>query len=258
MKLLKILENSRSTNSKLLSILIDPDKFDNIAFEKIDKSILSEIDIILLGGSLVSSNKTHTLINKIREQFDKPIFLFPGNVTQVVPQIDGVLFLSLISGRNPEYLIGQHIVAAPILRKMNIEVIPTAYLLIDGGKMSSASYISNTQPIPSDKNEIAVCTTMAGELLGLRVIFMDAGSGADKTISASMIQAVKSNTTIPIIVGGGIKSSSEAKAVLEGGADMIVIGNLLEENIIEFNSIIQVKKEINLKKTNQIKEAQTN
>jgi putative glycerol-1-phosphate prenyltransferase len=149
---------------------------------------------------------------------------------QIEPTADAILFLSLISGRNPELLIGQHVIAAPILRNTQIQVIPTGYLLISSGRTTSVAYISNTTPIPDDKYSLAACTAMAGEMLGLQTIYMDAGSGAEKEISAKMISSVRKSINVPLIIGGGINTSQKAFNALEAGADMIVIGNALEKD----------------------------
>jgi putative glycerol-1-phosphate prenyltransferase len=156
--------------------------------------------------------------------------LFPGNSIQIDPSADGLLFLSLISGRNPELLIGQHVVAAPVIKNTRLEVIPTGYLLINSGRTTSVAYISNTMPIPDDKYSLAACTAMAGEMLGLQSIYMDAGSGAEKEISARMIATVRKSINIPLIIGGGINTAHKAIAALEAGADLIVIGNALEKD----------------------------
>jgi putative glycerol-1-phosphate prenyltransferase len=149
---------------------------------------------------------------------------------QIEPSADAILFLSLISGRNPELLIGQHVIAAPILKNTPLEIIPTGYMLVNSGKTTSVAYISNTTPIPEDKYSLAACTAMAGEMLGLQAMYLDAGSGAEREISAKMIAAVRRVINVPMIIGGGINTSHKAIAALEAGADMIVIGNALEKN----------------------------
>jgi putative glycerol-1-phosphate prenyltransferase len=149
---------------------------------------------------------------------------------QLEPSADAILFLSLISGRNPELLIGQHVLAAPIIRNTKLEVVPTGYMLINSGKITSAAYISNTTPLPEDKYSLAACTAMAGEMLGLQTIYMDAGSGAEREISQKMIASVRKAVSVPLIVGGGINTAQKAHNALEAGADMIVIGNALEKN----------------------------
>jgi putative glycerol-1-phosphate prenyltransferase len=170
------------------------------------------------------------VVKHIKKNVNLPVVLFPGNAMQIEPTADAILFLSLISGRNPELLIGQHVMAAPILKNTRLEVIPTGYILINSGKTTSVAYISNTTPIPEDKYSLAACTAMAGEMLGLQVIYLDAGSGAEREISPKMIATVRRAINVPLIVGGGINSSIKAMNALEAGADMIVIGNALEKD----------------------------
>jgi putative glycerol-1-phosphate prenyltransferase len=169
-------------------------------------------------------------VQEIKENVGIPVVLFPGNSMQLDPGADAILFLSLISGRNPDLLIGQHVVAAPILKNNRIEVMPTGYILINSGKITSVAYISNTTPIPDDKYSLAACTALAGEMLGLQLIYLDAGSGAEKEISPKMISTVRKAVDLPLIVGGGINTTQKAIAALESGADMIVIGNALEKD----------------------------
>jgi putative glycerol-1-phosphate prenyltransferase len=159
-----------------------------------------------------------------------PVVLFPGSNLYIHSDADGILFLSLISGRNPEFLIGQHVVAAPLLKASGLEILPTGYMLVDGGKPTTVSYISNTQPIPADKADIAACTAMAGEMLGQQLLYLDAGSGAENPVSPGMISAVKKATSLPLLAGGGIRSGEQARNAWEAGADCIVIGNVLESN----------------------------
>jgi len=169
------------------------------------------------------------VVRTIKENVTIPVVLFPGHSIQVDASADALLFLSLISGRNPELLIGQHVVAAPILKNTRLEVIPTGYMLINSGRITSVAYISNTMPIPDDKYSLAASTALAGQMLGLQTIYIDAGSGAEKEISPRMIASVRKSVTVPLIVGGGINSARKAIAALEAGADMIVIGNALEK-----------------------------
>jgi len=188
------------------------------------------IDFFLIGGSLTSvSIEPH--ISYIKKHSSIPVVLFPGSLLQISEKADGILLLQLISGRNPEFLIGNHVIAAPFLKKSHIEVIPTGYMLIDSGKISSVEYISNTKPIPAEKNDIAVATAIAGEMLGLKMIYLEAGSGAPGPINLSMISDVKKNISVPLIVGGGIKSGEDLKAVFNAGADIIVMGTAIENNI---------------------------
>jgi putative glycerol-1-phosphate prenyltransferase len=180
------------------------------------------------------------------------VVLFPGSAQQVDPGADGILFLSLISGRNPEYLIGQHVLAAPLLKESGLEILPTGYMLINSGKMTSVAYVSNTIPLPEDKYSLAASTAMAGEMLGLRLMYLDAGSGAEREISARMIGAVRKAIDIPLIVGGGINTAEKAHNALHAGADLIVIGNALEkspdllteisEKVYDWNQRLQFNK----------------
>lgn len=244
-QIISIIQENIDIKKKSLAILVDPDKFDNIKFEAIEAKYISKIDFVFIGGSLIITQKTHEVINKLKEIFVVPIIMFPGNAIHLCSGLDGILFLSLISGRNPDFLIGQQVIAAPLLKNSGVEILPTGYMLIDGGNQTTANYMSQTQPIPNDKAEIAVCTAMAGEMLGLKLIFMDAGSGAKQSINGKMIKAVKSNINIPLIIGGGINTLQKAHDAFEAGADMIVIGNLMEENTQSLNDIIELKEFLN-------------
>jgi len=187
-------------------------------------------DLILVGGSLITNGFFERCIGIIKEQTDIPVILFPGNIMQIDNQADAILFLSLISGRNPDMLIGKHVLAAPTLKKSGLEVIPTGYMLIDGGNITSVSYMSNTTPIPADKAGIAACTAMAGEMLGMKVIYMDAGSGARRPITEGMIEKVARSIEAPLITGGGIATPEKAYLNCKAGADVIVIGNAIEKD----------------------------
>ncbi|HKK76841.1 MAG TPA: geranylgeranylglyceryl/heptaprenylglyceryl phosphate synthase [Saprospiraceae bacterium] len=216
---------------KKLAVLIDPDDLQEAHLVKIIPLLRkSEVDVVLVGGSLLLKDQMDDCLQRLKRELDQPLVLFPGSVVQVSPKADAILFLSLISGRNPEFLIGQHVVAAPYVKAAGLEVIPTGYMLIDGGRPTTASYISNAMPIPRNKAEIAVCTAMAGEMLGLQTIYMDAGSGADWPVPKEMIRAVSENTKVPLIVGGGIRDPYKAVEQLKAGADMIVVGTRIEEN----------------------------
>jgi putative glycerol-1-phosphate prenyltransferase len=209
----------------------------------------ANVDFIFIGGSLVVTSKLDEIVQHIKKETSIPLIIFPGNPSQVSRYADGLLYLSLISGRNPELLIGQHVVSVPMIKESGLEVISTGYMLIDGGEPTSISYISNTIPIPSNKNEIAVCTALAGEMLGMKTIYMDAGSGAKRPITESMIQAVASQIKIPLIIGGGIKEPEKAFLNCKAGADIIVVGNAIEKDeslIVEMASAI--KSSVNVKK----------
>lgn len=232
---------NQATYQKLLSlkankqcgfaVLIDPDGVTVSSIQHIAK-LCNEANVtfVFLGGSLMTSNHVYEIINAFKEITDIPVILFPGHPSQVEPNADALFFLSLISGRNAELLIGQHVVAAPKIKQSQLEVIPTGYMVIDGGKQTTVSYMSNTTPIPNDKPDIAVCTAWAGEMLGLKALYMDAGSGAEQTISAEMIQKVAQNIEIPLIVGGGMCSIGDVAKAINAGAQIVVIGNAIEKN----------------------------
>lgn len=232
MSVLNTLQQRHRAKKKSIAVLVDPDKAEDPARLQHLVNLASEncVDYFFVGGSLVTSTNLSEVVRIIKENVTIPVVLFPGNAIQVEASADAILFLSLISGRNPELLIGQHVVAAPILRNTRLEVIPTGYMLINSGKMTSVAYISNTMPIPDDKYSLAASTAMAGQMLGLQTIYIDAGSGAEKEISPRMIGAVRKSVTVPLVVGGGINSSRKAIAAMEAGADMIVIGNALEKD----------------------------
>jgi putative glycerol-1-phosphate prenyltransferase len=213
-----------------LAVLIDPDnQTEHSLITLTEKIINSKVDIVLVGGSLLLDNHFEKTLSLLRQNTMVPIVIFPGNNYQVSNQADAILLLSLISGRNPEYLIGQHVVAAPQIRESGLEVIPTGYMLIDGGRVSTTSYMTQTVPIPYDKPDIAVATAMAGEMLGLQSIYLEAGSGAHRSVSIDMLRAVSSSISIPIITGGGIRTPEQAEALAEAGSSMIVVGNILEK-----------------------------
>jgi phosphoglycerol geranylgeranyltransferase len=213
-----------------IAVLIDPDKNSEDSLSKIiDNCNKSGVDLIFTGGSLVIGN-TRDTVSYIKKKTRIPVIIFPGNVIQISDKADAILFLSLVSGRNPEYLIGQHVIAAPALRRSGIEVIPTAYILIENGKTTSVEYISNTLPIPADKPEIVVATAMAGEMLGMRLAYLEAGSGAAKSVSLGIISEVRKNISLPLLVGGGIRNGDEASSIFSAGADLIVVGSAIEQD----------------------------
>ncbi len=220
-----------SKPKKQLVVLIDPDKYS--PEQLVSTSGIAQkagVDFLFVGGSLLTSDVLFQCIRTLKENSDIPVILFPGNTYQISRNADAMLFLSLISGRNPDMLIGMHVLAAPYIKLSGVPPIPTGYMLVDSGKPTSVSYMSNSFPIPNDKKDIAACTAMAGEMLGLRTIFMDAGSGAKQSVPEEMISFVKGSINIPLIIGGGIRDVEKAKNVLEAGADIIVVGNLFEED----------------------------
>jgi len=215
---------------KLFSVLVDPDKHDRESLSWIGQNADPEIvDFILVGGSLVSGSVDES-VGVLKEKTKIPVILFPGNVLQITPRADAILLLSLISGRNPEYLIGNHVIAAPILKKTDLEIIPTAYILIENGRSTSVEYISNTKPIPADKIDLTVATAMAGEMLGHKLVYLEAGSGADETVNEQMIREVRSQINIPLIVGGGIHTPGQIHNIYKAGADMVVVGTAIEND----------------------------
>lgn len=232
MNILSDLKAKREQGKKSIAVLIDPDKVDDASKLQHLINLANEncVDYFFVGGSLITTTNLSDVVRHIKENVSIPVVLFPGNAMQIEPSADAILFLSLISGRNPELLIGQHVIAAPILKNTKLEVIPTGYMLINSGKMTSVAYISNTIPLPEDKYSLAACTAMAGEMLGLQTIYLDAGSGAEREIGAKMIAAVRRALNVPLIVGGGINTSEKAIRALEAGADLIVIGNALEKD----------------------------
>ena len=232
----------KTTRSKGLAVLIDPDKSESLEL-LVQNALLAGVDYFFVGGSLLVESHFHQTIHFLKKNTHIPVVIFPGSIYQISPEADAILFLSLISGRNPDLLIGNHVLAAPMLRKANIEIIPTGYLLIESGRTTTVHYISNTQPIPRDKPEIASCTAMAGEMLGLKFLYMDAGSGATHTISSEMIRSVVQYCQSPLIVGGGIRSAEDAQRIWNAGADVVVLGNILEkeENISMLLEIASIK-----------------
>jgi putative glycerol-1-phosphate prenyltransferase len=230
-----------SVKRKKISVLIDPDKHNDSSLNRtITQSEKAGVDFFLIGGSLLH-RPIDEIITKIKNQSSIPLILFPGNLLQLTSAVDAMLLLSLISGRNPEFLIGNHVIAAPIIKKFQIPCISTGYILVGTGKTTSVEYMSSTTPIPYHKHEIAMATAMAGELLGMKIIYLDAGSGAEKPISDTMIREVKKSIKIPLIIGGGIKNESQLENVCKSGADIVVIGNAFEKKtslIQSFASIV--------------------
>lgn len=231
-EVLKTLNRNLETGRKSLAVLIDPDKVGSPSELSPVLRMASEsyVDFLFVGGSHLMQNNLGDIVAEIKRSSDIPVVLFPGNTMQIERQADAILFLSLISGRNPELLIGQHVIAAPILKNSGLEVVPTGYMLVSNERNSSVAYMSNTAPIPHEKYSVAASTAMAGEMLGLQAIYMDAGSGAPEIISPRMISVVRKNINIPLIVGGGINTIDKARKVLDAGANVIVIGNAIEKN----------------------------
>ncbi len=225
------LADKKKQGKKSFAVLIDPDKVNKALLDKlIPLTIAAKVDYLLVGGSLVISNHLDDCVQHIKKQCKIPVILFPGSPSQISKYADALLYLSLISGRNPELLIGQHVVSAPFVKQSGLEIMPTGYIVIDGGAPTTVSYISNASPVPADKNEIAMCTAMAGEMLGMKLIYMDSGSGAKRPITESMIKAVADQIEAPLIIGGGISEPEKAYLNCKAGADVIVVGNAIEKN----------------------------
>ncbi len=216
---------------KSLAVLIDPDKFGRANWKHIiPLAEKAGVNYFFAGGSMLVNDAFDSCITFLKMNSKIPVVLFPGSRFQISKNADALLLLSLISGRNPELLIGQHVLAAPELKRSGLEIIPTGYMLIDGGNLTSVNYVSQTLPIPADKTDIAVSTAMAGEMLGMKLIYLEAGSGAGKPVSASMISAVREKIQAPLIVGGGIRDAERASQSCKAGADVVVVGNGFEED----------------------------
>jgi putative glycerol-1-phosphate prenyltransferase len=217
---------------KSFAVLIDPD---NISKSSVHSLISlcenAKVDYLFIGGSLMISDQLDECIQWVKSACSIPVLLFPGSPLQISTHADALLYLSLISGRNADLLIGQHVVSAPIVKKSGLEIISTGYMVIDGGAPTTVSYISNATPIPSDKAEIAMCTAMAAEMLGMKLVYLDAGSGAKKAITEEMINTVSKNISVPLVVGGGIRDAEKAYLNCKAGADVIVVGNAIEKDV---------------------------
>lgn len=237
---------AKGKGEKQLAVLVDPDKTDQTSLDRI-AGLVEElrVDFVFVGGSLLTQDQLEPCLEHFSQNTSVPVVLFPGNSLQISNKADGILLLSLISGRNPELLIGNHVIAAPVLKNSGLEIIPTGYMLVESGKLTSVMYMSNTNPIPADKLDIAQCTAMAGEMLGLKLIYMDAGSGAEIPVSSKMISAVRAIISMPLIIGGGLKSAQDAKKAWEAGADMIVIGNALEKQLELIEQVCLVRDSLN-------------
>lgn len=229
---------------KSIAILIDPEKFiQNCSNDFFKKLAICNPDFIFIGGSTVSAGDFKTCVQLLKENTRLPLVIFPGASHQIDENADAILFLSLLSGRNPDYLIGHHVNASEELEKMNLEIIPTSYLLIDGGKKSSVEYVSQTTPIPADQTSIARKTALAGKLQGKLLTYIDCGSGALFPATSSMIQAVKS-VNLPLVVGGGIRTIEQIEMAHKSGANVVVIGNKIEADIDFLLDIANYKKSV--------------
>lgn len=230
----KIIKKLEEGKKPLLAVLIDPDKFNP---ELVELSNKANVSCFLVGGSELKKGDVTKTIQAIKKISKIPVILFPGNETQLSKKADGLLLLSLLSGRNPDYLISKHIAAAPIIRKMKLQYLPTAYMLIDGGKVSTTQRVTGTQPLDPKNKTLIINTVIAAEQLGFKAIYLEAGSGASTSVSTSLIRKIKKHCCLPLIVGGGINSGQKAKEIINAGANMIVIGNALEKNVFLVSEI---------------------
>lgn len=230
---------AKQQRKTLFAVLVDPDtSINQIFIDRIRDAESAGVDFFFIGGSLMYKDYMNESIKAIRDASSIPVVLFPGSSLQVSPDADALLFLSLISGRNPDLLIGQHVLAAPYIKKSGLEVISTGYMLIDGGMPTTAHYVSQSLPIPHDKPQISATTAMAGEMLGLKLIYLDAGSGAERPVSFEMINAVRSSVDVPIIVGGGMRCKEDIVRAADAGADVVVVGDALEKGKAHINTLI--------------------
>lgn len=245
-KIYQSIVSKMNANKKMFAVLIDPDK-QNFAqlLKTIELSNANNVDYFFVGGSLLTQGDLSNTVRFIKENSKIPVILFPGSHNQISDYADGILYLSLISGRNPEYLIGSQVTSAPLLKKTSLEVISTGYMLVDCSSITTAIYISGTPPIPYHKNDIASCTALAGEYLGLKLIYLDGGSGASQPISESMVKEVANTINSPLIVGGGITSEVAAKNIYNAGANVVVIGNGIEKDNSIIEKICSSRNELN-------------
>ncbi|MEK6756922.1 MAG: geranylgeranylglyceryl/heptaprenylglyceryl phosphate synthase [Bacteroidota bacterium] len=212
-------------------VLIDPDKNDKGKLPSfVREATEAGIDGFLVGGSLMLTNEFEAHLQTIKRNTTLPVLIFPGSLLQVSSIADAILFLILISGRNAEHLIGNQVIAAPIIKKTGLEAISTGYMLIEAGKTTSAEFMSNTKPIPRNKPDIALAHALAAELIGMKMLYLDAGSGADASVPDEMIRAISGSCTLPMIVGGGIRTPEEARKKAEAGASFVVTGTVTEQN----------------------------
>jgi putative glycerol-1-phosphate prenyltransferase len=245
----KLLRSLHKTSRKGIAWLVDPEKvIDNNSLER-DFSWIKDsgLDLIFVGGSCLNLDNFNEVILSIQSIAGAiPVVIFPGSQLQLTSEADAILFLSLISGRNPEYLIGQQVAAAPIIHQMDIDVLPTAYLLVNESDVTSVQYISQTIPIPNSKPKLALATALAGQFMGMRFFFLDAGSGAKTPVSELVIAEVRREIPYPLIVGGGINSVDKLKTAFNAGADLIVLGNAIEKDPDFLVRALAVKADLNM------------
>ncbi len=230
----KVNLSQRNSGDPGIWVLLDPDRFRPQDWEPLLPDLdRGPVQGFLVGGSLQTTTAYQDTLDWLAEFVTLPVVLFPGSMLQVSPKADALLLLSLISGRNPEYLIGQHVQAAVSLRNAGLTILPTGYMLVDGGKATTAHYITQTQPIPADKPEIAAVTALAGSQLGLKVLYLDCGSGALHPVPTAMVEAVRQVVDGPLVVGGGVRTPQQALALRQAGADWVVMGSVFEENPVK-------------------------
>jgi putative glycerol-1-phosphate prenyltransferase len=223
--------SARKENRKLLAILLDPDKQDHDRLGECIENIHNQpVDLILVGGSEVRNGHTEALVHKVKQLSPLPVVLFPGDYSQITKEADALLFLNLLSGRNAEYLINQQVKAVPKIEDSNLEILPTAYILVDGGVSTSVQRVSQTEPLSLKDQEAIVNTAIAGMYMGHKLVYLEAGSGAHNPVPANLISLIRSKIDIPIIAGGGIRDHRQLASAFESGADMVVIGTAFEQN----------------------------
>ncbi len=237
----------KQEGKKAFAVLIDPDDISpEQAAILAQKCADAGVDYVLFGGSIMVSDHWNDCIRSFKSVSDIPVILFPGSPAQVCKSADALLYLSLISGRNPDLLIGQHVISAPAIKASGLEVMATGYMVIDGGVPTAVSYMSHSAPLPHNKPELALCTAWAGEMQGKQLIYMDAGSGAKYPISQEMIKKVSDNIAIPLIIGGGIRDVEGLQKALDAGAQVVVVGNAIEKNPDLIAQMSQATKQYNL------------
>lgn len=230
------------TPGKHIAILLDPDKQRKASIrDTLQLAAQAPVDVVFVGGSMLFTSISKT-VKEVKQHTRLPVWLFPGSAQQVTAEADGILFLSVISGRNPELLIGNHVIAAPAVRRSKLQVVSVGYMLIEGGATTSVEYMSQTRPIPRDKADIAVATAIAGEMLGLQMIYLEAGSGAEEPVSTHLVKSVRAAVDVPLIVGGGIQEKQRVEALFQAGADWVVLGNHLEQQPDMLRNLASLKK----------------
>ncbi len=235
------LQDARHRKGAGFVVLLDPDKLDGReAAARVARCTAADVDAFFVGGSLMHLHELDRFVAEVKAATDRPVIGFPGSLNQLSPALDAVLYLSVVSGRNPEYLIGQHVHAAPMIRQMGLEAIPTAYLLVESGRPTTAQYMSGSAPIPRHKPEIAAATALAAELMGMRLVFTDAGSGAEHPVSEAIIAAITEVCTAPLVVGGGLRTPDEVARRVAAGAAFVVVGNAVEERAADRHYVAEL------------------